>query len=192
MLRTLPVNDFVVVLHTEENDVADSFIATTTNEVTCGFIASALQTEGAITCPLMRQRIVQAVLGFISNFQHQYHMTPLGFSEYSEVAGSVLSFRIAHLYDEERQRRARRLLFTAVPWKGRYSAEWRTTYAPPPRQGVEFIPSPFIDELDMVENMRARSGLYIDGDTHLSAAGADVVGRFVAAALQSRLLLATL
>jgi hypothetical protein len=188
VLRTLPVEDFVVVLHTEENDAADSFSAMKADEVTCGFVATTLRTEGAIRCALMRLRSVQAVLGFINDFQHRYNMTPLGFSEYSEVAGSVMQFRIAHLYDQEQQRRAGRLLFTVVPWKGRYSAEWRRTYAPPPRQDAAFMRTPFTDDFEMVENMRERSEMYIDGDTHLSPAGADVVGRLVAAALQPLLL----
>lgn len=184
LLRRLPIEDIVVVFHTEENDAADAYNFERADSVTCGYIAVVIRTENAAVCALMRLRSTQLALSYINDFLHRYAMTPLGFSEYSEVAGSVLHYRVAHLYESDQAARENRLVFSVVPWKGRYSHEWRSHYAPPPKQDVASIVSPFFDQLNMVETMRGRAGMYIDEDTHLSPAGAEVTSQSLSVALQ--------
>ena len=188
VLRGLPKQDHVVLLHTEENDAADSYKLAAGKAVTCGHLANLPHAETAVRCALMQLRIVQAALVLFSDSQRGYHMTPLGFSEYSEVAAAVLHRRVHRLYESEREQRGRRLLFSVIPWKGRYSTEWSATYAPPPRADAGSMSSLFTDDVDMPRRLRGLENLYIDGDTHLSAAGADVVARVLATDLRPRLL----
>ena len=184
LLRTIPAEDIVVIFHTEENDMADAYNIARPNEVACGFLATMVRSENKLTCAVMRLASAQLVLAYIHDFLHPYAMTPLGFSDYSEVAGSVLHFRVAKLYATDQKLRGERLIFSVVPWKGRYSREWRLNYAPPSRHDVAFIASPFFDQLNLVETMRAGTNVYIDGDTHLSPAGAALISQSLTGVLQ--------
>ena len=125
VLKGIPVGDQVIVIHTEENDGADAYKLFKPNGVSCSFISS-FDREGPLRCALMNSRLVQGAFVLWNQANHRYYMTPLGFSEHSGVAGRVLYARIAEDYRDQLAQRAGRLSFTVVPWKGRYSKEWRS------------------------------------------------------------------
>lgn len=174
-LASIPASDRVIVLHAEENDGADAYGLARNGGAACGFLVSLSLDAGPLTCAGMRLRLVE--LGFVawSAFQHRHAMTPLGFSAHSQVAAAVLYPRIADSYAQERARRGDRLSFSVVPWKGRY-AQSSDDYLPPPLPQAETLPSPLPDDLAMPHRFALRAdrlALFLDGDTHLSPAGAD-------------------
>lgn len=176
IVRRLPSDALVLVLHTEENDGADAYALVRQNSAACTFIASFAEQDGPLRCALMRSRVVQYAFVSWNLLQHRYHMTPPGFSARSLVAGAVLQRRIADGWAAERARRKERMAFSVVPWKGRYSADWQTRYAPPPLAEAAALPAPFFDEVGMAHRFAAdpdAARLYLAEDTHLSPAGAD-------------------
>jgi len=187
VVKRIPADEPVVVLHTEENDGADAYQIFRQNTAACSFIVSFTEQDGPLRCALMRSRLVESAFVWWNNVQHRYHMTPLGFSEHSQVAGAVLHHRITHSYDDERARRGVKLMFSVVPWKGRYSTPWLASYTPPPVADLAEMPTPFPDDVGMAGRFRAAAqgeALYIDGDTHLSPIGADLVAQALAKPLE--------
>lgn len=184
LLGTLPESDSVVLVFTEENDAGDSYRRTEPARVACGFMASFTH-DGPLQCALLRSRLVQAVFVGLDALRHHFHLTPLGFSEHSQVAGEVMQAHLAERLDAVIARRPGRVLVTVAPWKGRYSAAWRHRYAPPPltRADLRDMPSPFPDASDTVARFARHpdpASLYLPGDTHLSPAGARLLADHIA------------
>lgn len=178
VFKQLPSEDLVVVIHTEENDAADAYKIFRQNTAACTYMVSFTERESPLRCALMNSRLIQVSFVWWNQVQHRYNMTPLGFSDHSQVAAEVLHGRVKDSYSKELERRGDRLIFTVVPWKGRYSASWLTRYSPPPRADLASIATPFSDEVRMVERFRKSTtpaALYLEDDTHLSPAGADLV-----------------
>jgi hypothetical protein len=186
VLETIPSSDLVVVVSTEENDGGDAYRLGKAANVSCGFISSFEQ-GGSLQCALVRSRLVQATFAKLTDFDHRYHMTPVGFSDVSLVAGRVISARITGLLGDEARRRTGRTLFTIVPWKGRYSESWRSRYAPPPVADSSTLPTPFPDSLDTVRRFASTAepaSLYFADDTHLNPAGASLLADVIAGGLE--------
>jgi hypothetical protein len=182
---SLPPSDLVVVVHTEENDASDAYGVFQQEKVTCGFLATWATEEGAVACFLMNQRVFQMALSGWNGYRRRYSMTPLGFSESSVAAGKILHHRIANLDLELAGKLGDRVLFTVIPWKGRYSPSWRGKYSPLPGQDAT-MPSPFTDDISMgrrFSNSKNPVALYHDADSHLSPAGAEYVAQALAEGL---------
>lgn len=187
VLKSIPTYEPVVVVFTEENDGGDAYKLAKQANVACGFISS-FEREGAIQCALMRSRSVQSLFVSLNQMNHHYHMTPLGFSDHSRVAARVIQARIAQQLSKQTAQRTGHTLYTVVPWKGRFSPQWRTLYAPPPVAGPRTLPTPFPESLDTVRQFAAHTdaeSLYLVGDTHLSPAGASLLADLVATGVQS-------
>ncbi|AUH51572.1 hypothetical protein CXB49_12455 [Chromobacterium sp. ATCC 53434] len=180
-LRAIPQRDWVVVLHTEENDAWDAYGLFRHVNVACGYLISSGMEGDALRCALMKSLLLQASLEAWDSFVHYDRPTPLGFDQRSVVAATVLNARIANLYREQQAKRGRHLTFTIVPWKARFSPSWLQRYSPPPFIDAARQPSPFEDDLDMLSYFRgAKSPLYLETDAHLAPAGAQRVAEKLA------------
>ncbi|WP_434628050.1 alginate O-acetyltransferase AlgX-related protein [Chromobacterium sp. CV08] len=172
-LRSIPQQDRVVVLHTEENDAWDAYGLFRHVNVACGYLISSGMEGDALRCALMKSLVLQASLEAWDDFVHYDRPTPLGFDQRSVVAATVLNARIANLYREQREKRGSRLAFTIIPWKARFSPSWLQRYSPPPFTDAAAQPSPFEDDLDMLSYFRGtQQPLYLETDAHLAPAGA--------------------
>jgi hypothetical protein len=173
VLKRLPQQDVVVVVSTEENDGGDAYGLGKKANVACGFIASFEQ-DGPLRCALMSSRLVQAAFVVINDLHHRYHMTPLGFADHSQVAGEVIHWRVRARMQAAAAARSGKTIYSVVPWKGRYSDEWRSRYAPPPVPQPRERSTPFMDSTQVIQAFAQRadaSAWYLQGDTHLSPAG---------------------
>ncbi|WP_374674263.1 hypothetical protein [Ideonella sp.] len=182
VLERVSASDDVVVLLTEENDAADVYGLAQPAHVACGFIATVAH-DSTAACMLMQSRLVQGLFEVRHAFHHRYLMTPLGFSDHSTVAGRVLAGRANRWIAQVRQARQGRVIVTIVPWKGRYSSDWRRRYAPPPVPDPEALPSPFTDALGMAQAFSTHPdpmALYLPGDSHVSPEGASWLAREIA------------
>jgi hypothetical protein len=174
-LAALPANEPVVVVHTEENDTWDAYRIFRNAHATCGYVTTFSADASALRCTWMNLRLVQLGAELWDRSQRSEHPTPLGFSALSTVAATVLNQRIATGYADERRRRDADLIFAVVPWKGRIDAQWRAHSLPSPLPDVATLDSPFPDATQATRLLAAGGGaqpLYLDGDSHLSPAGA--------------------
>lgn len=189
ILDSLPSEDQVIILHTEENDLADTYGLAASAGISCRLqmsIGSRLDRAG---CAPLQLRSVQYLFGQITDFQRRKNFTPLEFSGHSRVAAKVLSHRLTRSYAAIRSSRQGRLVLTTIPWKGRYAPQWRATYTPAPHPSADSQASAFPDELDMVAQFAASPvspSLYLAGDSHLSPAGAERVAQVLASRLVSQ------
>ncbi len=175
VLKKIPVNEAVMVLHTEENDTWDAYRLFRSAYVQCGYLVTYLDKASPIRCGMMNSRTVQGVFELWDRFQHWHRPTPLGFSPHSAVVASVLNKRIDDSYSSERKRRGHQLMFSIVPWKARYSSEWLLRYSPALALATDAIPTPFADDAGMLNHFAKHpnsASLYLDGDSHLSPDGA--------------------
>jgi hypothetical protein len=174
-LAALPASEPVVVVHTEENDTWDAYRIFRNAHATCGYVTTFSADASALRCAWMNLRLVQLGTELWDRSQRSEHPTPLGFSALSTVAATVLNQRIATGYADERRQRDADLVFAVVPWKGRLDATWRAHSLPSPRPDVATLDSPFPDATQATRLLAAGGGaqpLYLDGDSHLSPAGA--------------------
>jgi hypothetical protein len=187
VLNAIPRGDMTIVLHTEENDLWDSYGLQHDTKAVCGYM-STTSVSRASPCIVMHSRLMQFALEWLDQSAHKLKETPLGMSDSTRVAGRVTAFRVHHLYDHERQARGACLQFSVVPWKARYDIEWRTVYAPPPLEPVKGSTLEFDDDLNMLahfDDAGKTDPLYIKGDPHLSAAGAKVIASVLATAISN-------
>jgi hypothetical protein len=174
-LAALPATEPVVVVHTEENDTWDAYRIFRNAHATCGYVTTFSADAGALRCAWMNLRLVQYGAELWDRAQRSEHPTPLGFSALSTVAATVLNQRIEAGYADERRKRGVDLIFAVVPWKGRLDASWRAHSLPSPLPGVATLDSPFPDATQATRLLAAGGStqpLYLDGDSHLSPAGA--------------------
>lgn len=183
VLNAIPADDYVLLLHTEENDAADSFGLAKNAGAACGFITSGGTTESPARCFLMSTRLVQVLYVFLNRMDHRIHLTPIGFSNYSQVAGDVLHFRISAGYAKQRTARGSKLIFSIVPWKGRFAPAWQERYAPPPSLNAAALPTPFPDDVGILQAISLdshRGSFYFEEDPHLSPVGAEHMAHVLA------------
>ena len=188
VLKSIPTSEPVIVVFTEENDGGDAYKLAKQTSVACGFMSSFEQ-EGPIQCALMHSRLIQNLFVGLNQMNHRYHMTPVGFSDHSKVAGRVIHAGVAQRLSEQAAQRTGETLNTVVPWKGRFSDGWRTLYAPPPVADPRTLPTPFPDSLDTVHWFAAHAdaeSLYLVGDTHLSPAGTNLLADLIASRVQAQ------
>jgi hypothetical protein len=174
-LAGLPATEPVVVVHTEENDTWDAYRIFRNAHATCGYVSTFSADATTLRCAWMNLRLVQLGAELWDRSQRSEHPTPLGFSALSTVAATVLNQRIETGYADERRKRDADLIFAVVPWKGRLDASWRAHSLPSPLPDVATLPSPFPDATQATRLLAAGGGaqpLYLEGDSHLSPAGA--------------------
>jgi hypothetical protein len=189
-LAGLPASEPVVVVHTEENDTWDAYRIFRNAHATCGYVTTFSAEATALRCAWMNLRLVQFGAELWDRAQRSEHPTPLGFSAQSTVAATVLNQRIASGYTDERRQRDADLIFAVVPWKGRFDLRWRAHSLPSPRPDVATLDSPFPDATQATHLLAAGTGtapLYLDGDSHLSPAGAERLALLLTPLVEARL-----
>jgi hypothetical protein len=189
-LAGLPATEPVVVVHTEENDTWDAYRIFRNAHATCGYVTTFSAEATALRCAWMNLRLVQFGAELWDRAQRSEHPTPLGFSAQSTVAATVLNQRIASGYADERRQRDADLIFAVVPWKGRFDLRWRAHSLPSPRPDVATLDSPFPDATQATHLLAAGDGaapLYLDGDSHLSPAGAERLALLLTPLVEARL-----
>lgn len=189
-LAALPAGEPVVVVHTEENDTWDAYRIFRNAHATCGYVTTFSAEATPLRCAWMNLRLVQLGAELWDRAQRSEHPTPLGFSALSTVAATVLNQRIANGYTDERRKRDADLIFAVVPWKGRIDLPWRAHSLPSPRPDVATLASPFPDATQATHLLAAGDGtapLYLDGDSHLSPAGAERLALLLTPLVEARL-----
>lgn len=183
VLKKIPINESVIVFHTEENDTWDAYNLFRTANVQCGYLVTIAGSAHSLLCGVIDLRIVQGIFELWDQFQHWHRPTPLGFSPRTEVVAIILNNRIADLFALERKHRGNNLAFSIIPWKGRYSSEWLQRYTPALAVPANTIQTPFFDNTDMLSRFAEHHNavsLYLKGDSHLSPEGSRYVAENLA------------
>lgn len=178
VLKRVPPTDFVVVLHTEENDLWDAYGLFKETTAQCGWLMK--QRVSSVECAILESDVAQLVSVWLDELEQRQLLTPIGMSDQSLVAARVLSFRVRRLYEREGELRRQRLIFTTVPWKGRFSEAWRMRYQPTPLSQFSSVQNLFRDDLGMEQAFVASGAageMYFAGDSHLSGRGAAFVAQ---------------
>lgn len=184
VLKRIPSADFAIVLHTEENDLWDVYGIFKETTAQCGWLMK--QRASPLACTILESDVVQLISVWLDEFEQRQLLTPIGMSDQSLVAARILGFRMGRLYELEGELRRQRLIITTVPWKGRFSEDWRTRYQPTPLSQFGGDQNLFRDDLGMAHAFVASGAageMYLAGDTHLSGRGAAFVAQQIYVAL---------
>jgi hypothetical protein len=174
-----------VVVHTEENDLWDAYGMVGGSSVQCGHLAPVLAGGFRLPCLVLDSRSFQVAARLYDSLYYRHRPAPIGYHPYAAVATNVLLHRTRSLYAQAREERGPRLVFTYVPWVGRYAPDRLDTYFPPPLPSRQ--PIGFPDDCAMEAAFAGGGrGLYLDGDSHLSPEGAGRLAGAVARELKRR------
>jgi hypothetical protein len=183
LLSSLPKGAMTVVLESEESDTGDAY-GLYRRDVVCGYLVSSQRLLNRIPCAILGSRLIQGVLALVDRSEAQRHLGPLDLSLSTRIAARVLEHRVAAMYRKASDGTHGRLWFGMIPWRGRYDELWRQRSVPPASDVRADTAMASRDSLKMLEAMgkvpQALS-LFIDGDSHLSAQGAALVARRLAA-----------
>lgn len=180
VLRTVPKDAEVLVVFTEVNDLWDTYDVSR-NTTRCGFLTEPWWPRSSLVCPVLNLRVLQVGFATYDKLARQRALAPIGFDPTSGSAGRILALHVRSMFVAGEVRAAHpHLHFAALPFDGRFNAQARLDYFPPP---IPDAPRYFDDDYDMIDAF-ARDpdpiGLYLPRDPHLSPRGASLFAARVA------------
>jgi hypothetical protein len=188
VIERLPASDWVVVIHSEMNDLWDLYDPDRRALVRCGYVLSVSAVSERTPCFLLDARSLQLLKRRIFLAERGPRYMPLHFQRYSTAAAGVMMHRLHGLYRRSGPARSNRLLFTFVPWEGRYLPDRRALYYPAPPLDTPHVAYPDgCGVLERFERFDDKAGLFLTGDEHLSPLGAEVLAECVVDMIEPRL-----
>jgi hypothetical protein len=171
VLQTVPKDAEVLMVFTEVNDLWDTYDMSR-NATRCGFLTESWWPRSNLICPVLNLRALQVGFAAYDGLTRQRALAPLGFDATSGIASRLLALHVRSMFVKAGMRVHPHLHFTVLPFDGRYSAQARLDYFPPPNPNT---PRYFDDDYDMIAAF-ARApdpkSLYLPRDPHLSPRGA--------------------
>jgi hypothetical protein len=180
VLQTVPNDAEVLIVFTEVNDLWDTYDMSR-NATRCGFLTESWWPRSNLICPVLNLRALQAGFAAYDELTRQRALAPIGFDATSGIASRILALHVREMFVKSEVRVHPHLHFTVLPFDGRFSAEARQDYFPPPNPNT---PRYFDDDYDMIAAFARPSdprGLYLPRDPHLSPRGASLFADQVAA-----------
>jgi lysophospholipase L1-like esterase len=183
-LKGVPQDAEVLIVFTEVNDLWDMYDVARF-PTRCGYLTKGTLPPWAITCAVLRLRLLQLGYAAFDTWGDRRALAPVGFDETSLVAAHILAFRVRELFAAARARGRPKIHFAVVPWQGRFDPSVWADYFP---RADPKAPRYFDDDFAMIETF-ARAPrpalLFQDHDPHLSADGARLFADHVADTLQT-------
>jgi hypothetical protein len=187
ILRSLPSEDWVVVVHTEYNDLRDFYSEETPAVARCGYLVPDTRTGNGLPCWLLNARLFQLTSLLAGAARGDHKPLPLNFDPHSTAAARLQIYRLSRLYREEAEARGARLVFALIPWDAALAPSRLAMYSPDLRRPTRTVQVP--DDCD-IEGRFRRAGsvesLYLPADEHLSPEGAAAAAEAIAEKLRER------
>jgi hypothetical protein len=180
ILSRIPFDETVVILFSEQNDFWDAYTAKSTVHAQSGYLVGNADFGKSLPGWLLDSRSFQVFAMLKNRLSDQRFPLPVCYNPYAEISAKVLQYRINALFAEDTLIRERRLLFGTIPWDGLISEARRKLYYPyigSPRKVAQFPDELFLDTIFL--QYPQKELLYLDGDNHLAAKGADLIAQTI-------------
>ena len=181
--RSVPENDTVIFFLTEENDLWDMFNLGKGASVDCHFLVSInTGVLSSFPCFIKELRVLQLILEKTDKIVHYNRPTPIGFSLMSQAAARPLSYRLSQLIEKFKKSHRGHVYVATIPWKGRWKIKNQQPYSPTPLPAKD-IPDMFVGDFSIIDAFSRQSqlqSLYLEGDSHLSPLGSELVAKQLA------------
>jgi hypothetical protein len=182
-LSQIPDGAMALVIQTEANDMQDALVPRAPIFSRCGYLVPRGWMGRLTPCFLLSSYTLATVLDIRNKVGGQLGV-PVGFNPHAQVAAKVLSYRIENLYRSAVENKSLRVVFTAIPWDAEIDTRRLSSYRPVLSQAHRFaelrddcgLDGDFLREPQ-------RQALFQNGDSHLSATGADFVAEKLAPAI---------
>jgi hypothetical protein len=184
-LHQIPLRDWVIVVHSEHNDLWDAFDERTRYPVVCHRLADGLLAR-ALPCWVMETRLAEVLAGSLKHFAAPKRALPLQYDANSRTIATVLASRIDRLYERHRAMRMERLIFVFVPWDVPGIRERSVSFFPDTILSTATVDLPADCDVGRHLPRQAMRDLVLPNDDHLSAVGADALAGCIAEVLQQR------
>lgn len=186
-LQSIPKDDWAVVVHTEYNDLRDSYSERTQANARCGYLLPNSFVGNAMPCFGLNLRLFQLTTLFSGALIGDRKPLPVNYDPHDSVAAKVLMYRVRKLYEEEIKKRGKKLVFTVIPWDAALIRTRLQLYSPNVEQPVCWVEFP--DDCDMKQHFLQTDGvesLYLPFDEHLSPKGASVLATVISNKIHER------
>lgn len=177
-LSLIPANEYVIVIHTAQNDYWDAINRKRIPSIRCNYLIEEQFDEG-INCNVLDFIVKSGILSLMPKQFLSANALPIPFDKYSTIATSLLKRRIHKLYRRDTFNRKEKLLFTFVPWEHLYAKDNLVYF---PSSYTEDNTPLFADDIDVKKHfseVSVPSALFQQGDSHLSVKGAKLMANLL-------------
>ncbi len=187
VLESIPVEDWVVIIHSEQNDLWDAYTAKSTALVRCGHLVSDTFLGKNLPCWILNSQIFQIISAINKRYIKNKRVLPLGFDSHSVVASKVLIYRIHQLYKNQKKLRGLKIIFTFIPWECILDSRNLHLYNPRVQNVIRQVR--FQDDCDIEQRFLQSANsetFYLPFDDHLSPTGAKTLVQLIAKVIRQR------